>query len=44
MSAFKILAREVQNKNNSKEILEQAHKAALRLKQELESAKAQGRG
>src|SRR5688572_22691535 len=43
VSAFKVLAREVQNKNNSKEILEQVHKAALRLKQELEAQKEQMR-
>jgi hypothetical protein len=43
VSAFKVLAREVQNKNNTKEILEQAHKGALRLKQELEAQKEQAR-
>ncbi len=41
VSAFKVLAREVQNRSNTKEILEQAHKAALRLKQELETQKEQ---
>jgi hypothetical protein len=43
VSSFKVLAREVQNKNNPKEILEQAHKAALRLKQELEADRGQAR-
>jgi hypothetical protein len=41
VTAFKVLAREVQNKNNSKEVLEQAHKAATRMKTELESQKEQ---
>lgn len=35
LEAFQVLAREVQNKNNSKDVLETAHKAALRLKAEL---------
>lgn len=43
VSAFKVLAREVQNKNNSKEILEQVYKAATRLKQELEAQREEMR-
>ena len=35
VASFKVLAREVQNRNNSKEIMQAAHKAALRLKSEL---------
>lgn len=35
--AFKVLAREVQNKKNGKELMQAAHKAALRLKKELEA-------
>lgn len=35
--AFKVLAREVQNKKNGKDLMQAAHKAALRLKQELEN-------
>ncbi len=35
--AFKVLAREVQNKKNGKDLMQAAHKAALRLKQELET-------
>lgn len=35
VEAFKVLAREVQNRNNSKEVLETAHKAAARLKADL---------
>lgn len=38
--AFKLLAREVQNRNNSKEVLQAAHKAALRLKAELQGGQA----
>lgn len=38
--AFKVLAREVQNKKNGKELMQAAHKAALRLKQELENQRA----
>jgi hypothetical protein len=40
VDAFKVLAREVQNRNNAKEILEAAHKAAVRLKQELQGGAA----
>lgn len=36
VDAFKVLAREVQNRSNTKEIMEAAHKAALRLKNELQ--------
>jgi hypothetical protein len=36
VDAFKVLAREVQNKNNAKDVMEAAHKAALRLKGELQ--------
>lgn len=39
VEAFKVLAREVQNRNNSKEVLEAAHKAALRLRGELAGQK-----
>jgi HEAT repeat protein len=35
VDAFKVLAREVQNRANPKEIMEAAHKVALRLKTEL---------
>lgn len=35
VAAFQVLAREVQNRNNSKEVLETVHKAAVRLKAEL---------
>lgn len=38
VDAFKVLAREVQNRNNGKDVLEAAHKAALRLKGELEAS------
>ncbi len=38
--AFKVLAREVQNKKNGKELMQAAHKAALRLKQQLENERA----
>jgi HEAT repeat protein len=41
LPAFQILAREVQNKNNSKEVIETAHKAALRLKAELSGQPAE---
>jgi hypothetical protein len=37
VEAFKLLAREVQNRNNSKDVLEAAHKAALRVKADLQS-------
>ncbi len=40
VAAFKVLAREVQNRNNTKEIMQAAHKAALRLKGELISGAA----
>lgn len=43
VTAFKVLAKEVQNRNNSKEILQQAHKAALRMKQELQQQREQAR-
>jgi HEAT repeat protein len=36
VEAFKVLAREVQNRNNTKDIAEAAQKAALRLKAELQ--------
>jgi HEAT repeat protein len=43
VDAFKILAREVQNRNNTKEVMEAAHKAAIRVKTELQGgAKPQG--
>ena len=35
VAAFKVLAREVQNRNNSKEVMQAAHKAAVRLKTEI---------
>jgi len=35
VEAFNLLAREVQNRNHPKEVLEAAHKAALRLRAEL---------
>lgn len=35
VAAFKVLAREVKNRSHSKEVLEAAHKAALRLRGEL---------
>jgi hypothetical protein len=35
VAAFQVLAREVQNRGNSKDVIEAAHKAALRLKAEL---------
>lgn len=38
--AFKVLAREVQNKKNGKDVMQAAHKAALRLKQQLENDRA----
>lgn len=41
LEAFQVLAREVQNRNNSKEVLENAHKAALRLKAELSGQPAE---
>ena len=37
VEAFKVLAREVQNTRNPKEVMQAAHKAALRLKEELKS-------
>lgn len=40
--AFKVLAREVQNKKNGKEIMQAAHKAALRLKEQLEAQRVEG--
>lgn len=42
VDAFKVLAREVQNRANSKEIMEIAHKAALRLKTELQGGPKEG--
>ncbi|MCK6545973.1 HEAT repeat domain-containing protein [Myxococcota bacterium] len=42
VDAFKVLAREVQNRANSKEIMEFAHKAALRLKTELQGGAKEG--
>jgi hypothetical protein len=36
VAAFKVLAREVQNRGNSKEVLQAVHKAATRLKTELQ--------
>lgn len=41
VSAFKVLAREVQNRANSKEVMQAAHKAALRLRTELTGAPAE---
>jgi hypothetical protein len=41
--AFKILAREVQNRSNGKEVMQSAHKAALRLREELESGRKEAR-
>ncbi len=41
VAAFKILAREVQNRANSKEVMQAAHKAALRLKVEIQKERAQ---
>lgn len=41
--AFKILAREVQNRSNGKEVMQAAHKAALRLREELESGRKEAR-
>ena len=37
VAAFRVLAREVQNRRNPKEVMLAAHKAALRLKEELQS-------
>lgn len=42
VDAFKVLAREVQNRNNPKEVLEAAHKAALRVKSDLQGGGSQG--
>lgn len=44
VAAFKVLAREVQNRNNSKEVMHAAHKAALRLKQEILAGQKQQEG
>lgn len=41
VESFKVLAREVQNRNNTKDILEAAHKAALRVKADLQSGNTQ---
>ncbi len=35
VASFKVLAREVQNRNNTKEVMQAAHKAALKLKTEI---------
>lgn len=42
VEAFKVLAREVQNKNNSQEVVKAAHQAALRLKAELTGQPVEG--
>ncbi len=44
VAAFKVLAEEVENRNNSKEVLEAAHKMALRLKLEIEKVRGRERG
>ena len=44
VASFKVLAREVQNTNNPKEIMQAAHKAALRLKKELLAAQEGSNG
>jgi hypothetical protein len=41
VEAFKVLAREVQNRGNSKDVLEAAHKAALRVKADLQGGSSQ---
>ncbi len=43
VSAFKVLAAQVQNRDNPKEVMESAHKAALRLKQEIKAKRAEAK-
>ncbi len=43
VAAFKVLAAQVQNRQNSKDIMQSAHKAALRLKQDIKAKRAEAK-